>query len=128
LGANEAIYLVPDDRNTQTSAAGAHLGGVHAGASFVDLWSATPVLTDKVWHQVAFSWNSSSIELYIDGKPAGSAPSPKALPSQLGSTSPNYLGRLPDDTSLAMFGEVDDLRIYDRVLSAAQIALLYKVR
>ncbi|HKO50424.1 MAG TPA: LamG domain-containing protein [Polyangiaceae bacterium] len=128
LGSNEAISLVPDDRNTQTSTAGAHLAGVHAGTSFVDLWSATPVLTDKVWHHLAFSWSSSSIELYIDGKSVGSAASPKALPSQLGATLPNYLGRLPDDTSLALFGEIDDLRVYNRVLSTAQVALLYAVR
>ena len=127
-GANEAISLTPDDRNARTSNAGAHLAGVHAGASFVDLWSAAPSLTDKAWHQVAFSWSAASIELYIDGKAVGRAPSPKLLPSQLGATSPNYLGRLPDDSDVAMFGEIDDLRIYDRALSAAQIALLYKLR
>ncbi|HEY3254008.1 MAG TPA: LamG domain-containing protein, partial [Polyangiaceae bacterium] len=113
--AKEAIYFVPDDRSSQNSSTGAHLGGVHGGASFVDLWSATPVLTDKVWHQVAFSWNSASIELYIDGKSVGSDPKPSAIPSQLGATSPDYLGRLPDNAGLALFGEIDDLRIYDRV-------------
>jgi len=126
LGESEAIFLIPDDKNG--SATGAHLRGVHTGTPFVDLWSATPVLTDKVWHHLAFSWNSASIDLYIDGKSVGSTANPKVLPSQLGATSPNYLGRLPDDTSLALFGEVDDLRIYDRVLSAAQVALLYRVR
>ncbi|MEI9952809.1 MAG: hypothetical protein WDO74_28500 [Pseudomonadota bacterium] len=50
------------------------------------------------------------------------------LPSQLGATSPNYLGRAPDDSCLALYGEVDDLRIYDRALSAPLVALLYKVR
>ena len=87
-----------------------------------------PVLTDKAWHQMAFSWSSASIDLYLDGKPVGSATRPNALPSELGATTPNYLGRLPDDTGSALFGEVDDLRVYDRVLSAAQVAQLYKVR
>ena len=123
---NEAIYFIPDDKNG--SSAGAHLGGVHNGAAFVNLWSTTPTLTDKVWHHLAFSWDSASIDLYLDGKSVGSASKPSALPSQLGATSPNYLGRLPDDTSLALFGEFDDLRVYDRVLTAAQVALLYKVR
>ena len=126
--ARETLYFVPDDRNGKSSATGAHLGGVHAGAPFVDLWSATPVLTDKVWHHVAISWSAASIELYLDGKSVGRASSPTVLPSQLGSTSPNYLGRGPDNTTPAIFGEIDDLRIYDRALSAAQVALLYKVR
>jgi hypothetical protein len=34
---------------------------------------------------------------------------------------------LRDDTGSALFGEVDDLRVYDRALSAAQVAQLYKV-
>jgi hypothetical protein len=127
-GEGEAISFTPDARSSQTSTAGAHLAGVHEGASFVDLWSATPILTDKAWHQAALTWSAASIDLYIDGKSVGSSPNPAALPSQLGTTSPNYLGRLPDDTSLAMFGEIDDLRIYDRALSAAQVALLYEVR
>ncbi|MEI9941054.1 MAG: LamG domain-containing protein [Pseudomonadota bacterium] len=127
-GAKEAISLIPDDRNAKTSAEGAHLSGLHAGTSFVELWSPKPNLTDKDWHQVVFSWSAASIDLYIDGKPVGTDPSPTVLPSQLGTTSPNYLGRAPDDTSLAFYGEIDDLRIYDRVLSAAQVAQLYKVR
>jgi hypothetical protein len=127
-GAKEAIYFTPDDRNAQTSDAGAHLAGLHAGASFVELWSERANLTDKAWHQVAFSWNSANIKLYIDGERVGSEQNPSVLPSQLGTSSPNYLGRSPDDSRLALFGEIDDLRVYDRVLSATQIALLYKLR
>jgi len=124
--ANEAIYFIPDDKSG--SSAGAHLGGVHKGASFVNLWSARPNLADKDWHQLAFSWDSASIEFYLDGKSVGSASKPSALPSQLGATSPDYLGRTPDDNHPALFGEFDDLRVYDRVLTATQVALLYKVR
>jgi hypothetical protein len=124
--ADEALYLLPDDN--QASATGTHLVGVHSGTSFVDLSSATPVMTDKVWHQIVVSWNSAKIELFIDGNSVGSLANPKALPSQLGASSTNYLGRSPDDTKLAMFGEVDDLRIYDRALSAADVKALYKVR
>jgi hypothetical protein len=124
--ADEAFYLLPDD--DQRSAMGAHLVGVHSGTSFVNLSSATPNLTDKVWHQVVIAWNSSKIELYLDGNSVGSAANPKVLPSQLGASSTNYLGRSRNDDRSALFGEVDDLRIYDRVLSAADVKLLYKVR
>lgn len=124
--ASEAFYLLPDD--DRASATGAHLVGVHNGSSFVNLSSATPSLTDKVWHQVVVTWNSSKLELYIDGNSVASLANPKSLPSYLGANSINYLGRSRDDTKLAMFGEFDDLRIYDRVLSAADVMSLYKVR
>ncbi|HYQ44809.1 MAG TPA: LamG domain-containing protein [Polyangiaceae bacterium] len=127
-GATEAFYFLPDDKNAGTSDAGAHLGGLHNGTSFVDLWSATPTLTDKAWHQVAVTWSAASINLYIDGKPLGSTSAPTVLPSQLGASSTNYLGRSRDDSKLAMFGEFDDLRLYDRVLSAADVKSLYQVR
>ncbi|HYP99401.1 MAG TPA: LamG domain-containing protein [Polyangiaceae bacterium] len=123
---DEAFYLLPDDN--QTSATGAHLVGVHSGTSFVDLASAAPSLTDKVWHQIVVCWSSAKVELYIDGNSVGSTANPKVLPSQLGASSTNYLGRSRDGSKLAMFGELDDLRLYDRVLSAADIKSLYKVR
>jgi len=126
--ANEAFYFLPDDKNTESSDAGAHLGGLHNGSSFVDLWSATPTLTDKSWHQVVVTWSSASINLYIDGKSLGSMQAPAVLPSQLGASSTNYLGRSRDDSKLAMFGEFDDLRIYDRVLSAADVKSLNQFR
>jgi len=125
-GLKEALYFTPDDRSSQNS--GAHLAGVHAGTSFVELWSGRPDLTDKAWHQVVVSWSSANIKLYIDGDRVGNNQSPSLLPSQLGSSSTNYLGRGPDDASPAFFGEIDDLRVYDRALSATQIALLYKLR
>ncbi len=127
-GSKEAFSFTPDDRNAKNSSTGAHLGGVHSSESFVDLWSTKADFLDKNWHHVAISWNADSIELYLDSRAAGSEASPGVLPSQLGTASPNYLGRLPDDSNLALYGEVDDLRVYDRVLSATQIASLYKLR
>ena len=125
LAPNEEIYFAPDELNSATSVAGGHLGGKHTGAAFVDIWTTSPVLTDKLWHQVAFTWSSTSIALYIDGKPAGSKSAPGARPSDLGNTSPDWLGRTLDDAFLALYGEMDDLRVYDRVLTAGEIALLY---
>jgi hypothetical protein len=127
-GSKEAVFFTPDDRNSKTSSNGGHLGGVHGGESFLDLWSSKADFTDKTWHQVVVSWNADSVELYLDGRSAGSAPKPGVLPSGLGTTSPNYLGRSTDDSALALYGEIDDLRVYDRVLSATQVAALYKVR
>jgi hypothetical protein len=125
LGTAEGIYFAPDDTNSTTSLAGAHLGGTHAGVAFVDLWTTTPVLTDKVWHHIAFAWSAASIDLYVDGNPAGSKASPGVLPSDLGATSPDWLGRTLNDAFIALYAEIDDLRIYNKVLKATEIAQLY---
>jgi hypothetical protein len=124
----DALYLIPDDRNTQPSEKGAHLGGVRAGSSFVDLWGATLDLTDQEWHQVVVSWSSASIDLYSDARLVGSKSNPNAAPSQLAAASTNYLGRARNADNRALFGELDELRIYDRALSALQVQQLYNVR
>jgi hypothetical protein len=128
LGTADEIYFAPDDTNGTMSLAGGHLGGTHTGVSFVDLWTTTPVLTDKDWHQVVFTWNDAGIALYIDGMPAGSKTSPGVLPSDLGVTTPDWLGRTLDDQFIALYAEFDDLRIYNKVLLANEIALLYQHR
>ena len=65
------------------------------------------------------------IDLYIDGSLAGSKTSPGVLPSELGVTTPDWLGRTLNDAFLALYAEIDDLRIYNKVLGATEIAQLY---
>jgi len=57
-----------------------------------------------------------------------SQPTPGVLPSQLGTTSPNYLGRAADGAVRALYAELDELRVYERALSAAEVSELYRVR
>ncbi len=82
-------------------------------------------MSDKVWHHIALSWSASSITLYVDGKSAGSKASPRALPSDLGATSKDWLGRTLDDAVIGLYAELDDFRVYDRALSPSEIAQLY---
>ncbi|HET9955244.1 MAG TPA: LamG domain-containing protein [Polyangiaceae bacterium] len=124
-GAEETLYFAPDQPNPETSTNGGHLGGIHGGVSFVDIW-LTKSLTDKAWHHVAVTWSASSIDLYIDGSRAGGKSNPGVIASDLGATSTNWLGRTLDDAFIALYAEMDDLRIYDRVLSRAEISSLYR--
>jgi hypothetical protein len=124
-GSPENLYFSPDQVNPSTSLAGGHLGGTHLSLGFVDLWTSAANLTDKTWHQVAITWNSESIDLYIDSVHAGSKVSPTAIPSDLGATTPNWLGRSFNDVYPLLYAEGDDLRIYDKVLTAAEIALMF---
>lgn len=127
-GSAENVYFVPDQVNPATSLAASQLGGTHAALGFVDLWTSTAVtLTDKVWHQVAISWSAQSIDLYVDTLAMGSTASPGTIPSDLGDTTPDWLGRSFNDVYPALYAELDDLRIYDRALSQAEIAALYQL-
>jgi hypothetical protein len=123
----EEVYFSPDAVNSETKVTGSHLGGTHNGTTFVDLWAASPALTDKFWHHIAVTWSRASIDLYVDGKLKGSKNSPRALPSDFGATSMNWLGRTRNDATISLYAEFDDLRIYGRVLSAQEVQNLYSM-
>lgn len=80
----------------------------------------------REWHHVAATWSAEGLMIYLDGKPAAARKSGGNLPAQLTGTF-----RLGDDqweasaktvnatrTSSTLF---DDIRIYDRELTPAQI-------
>ncbi len=127
-GADEAIYFAPDDANLETGVQGSHLGGVHGGVVFVDVWNTTPTFTDQAWHHVAVAWSSSGVTLYIDGEIRGGSEVSCPSPSDFGVTSPNWLGRTLDDAHAGLYAEIDELRIYDRVLAGSDIEQLYRMR
>jgi hypothetical protein len=128
-GTAEEFYFSPAELNPATSASVSHIGGTHKGASFIDLWTTSAGIDTGYysnWHHVAVAWSAANITLYIDGNSAGSVSSPAALPRDLGAATTNWLGRTLDDVSLALYAEIDDFRIYNRVLSAAEIAQLHQ--
>jgi hypothetical protein len=61
--------------------------------------------------------------LYVDGVEVGRSASVTLRPADLGAMSANYIGRshFPDPY---LDGSIDDFRIYDRALSAAEIQAL----
>lgn len=127
-GSDEQFYFSPHETNTADSTEGAHLVVTHAGSTLVEFWSTSPAFTDKFWHHVAVSWSSDALVLYLDGKSAGSTAAPGVVPSELGVTSPDWLGRCLGDAFIAFYGEFDELRIYDRALSSSEVTGLYQLR
>jgi len=84
-------------------------------------------ITDEEWHHVAAVWeddgspNVTDILLYVDGVLEGnSASQSKAVNTAIGKDV--QLGR--DHSNRRMMGWLDDMRIYDEALSAAQIHAL----
>ncbi|UCG57704.1 MAG: LamG domain-containing protein [Phycisphaerales bacterium] len=73
------------------------------------------------WHHVAVVVTSGSMQLYLDGQVLDSGTA-ATVPSDLGNTSSNWLGRSQFVADGYFNGSLDDFRIYNRVLSKADIA------
>jgi Concanavalin A-like lectin/glucanases superfamily len=75
--------------------------------------------SEHAWHQLAEVDNAGSITFYLDGKPDGTASLPGFTynASEIGDDAPS--------NNEQFNGELDDLRIYDRALSAQEVAQLY---
>jgi hypothetical protein len=77
------------------------------------------------WHHVAVTIDGTAktLQLYIDGELAASGPT-NTLPSALGKTNQNWLGRSQYDADAYLSGAIDEFRIYSRALSAAEVRYL----
>lgn len=86
-----------------------------------DLNGTAPSL--NAWHHLVVTLSGSTGTLYIDGVAVGTNSSVTLKPSALGSTTQNYIGKSQYDDPI-LNGRVDDFRIYNRALSAAEISAL----
>ncbi len=77
------------------------------------------------WHHVAAVIDSASMtmKLYQDGKLVAEGPTP-LLPSDLGETTENYLGRSQFAADAYYAGSLDEFRIYNRALSEGEVLYL----
>jgi hypothetical protein len=77
------------------------------------------------WHHVAAVIDSASMtmKLYEDGRLVAEGPT-AVLPSDLGETTENFLGRSQYAADAYYFGSLDEFRIYDRALSDEEILFL----
>lgn len=91
-----------------------------SGGVFINLNSSV-TWTDDTWYHYAFTWDSNGARIYVDGKPEGSNTTPimgdgTAIDLSIGT------GGL---TSQPFKGVIDDVRIYEDVLTDQEIADLY---
>ncbi|RYD41298.1 MAG: LamG domain-containing protein, partial [Verrucomicrobiaceae bacterium] len=117
-------YLDVGTVSASTGVYGRVRNGVNTG--FPDL-TTPPVspLNDDQWHHVAYTVSATTgqTQIYVDGAFLGSTTTPAAvLPSVFNNFEVGRLGRgAPTD---AFAGSIDELRIYDSVLSASEIEVL----
>jgi hypothetical protein len=81
------------------------------------------LLPTNTWTHLAVTVSGTTGTLYVNGVPAATNPAMTLHPSNLGNTTQNWIGRSQYGDPL-LNGTVDDLQIYDRALSAAEIEAL----
>ena len=92
-----------------------------AGGTTTTLVASSGNLAVNTWYHVAAVYDGSAMRLYLNGTQVGSTAKTGALNTS--SSVPVSIGRNPD--SYGYFsGALDDMRIYQRALSAAEIAAL----
>jgi len=83
-------------------------------------------LSFSEWHHVAmtYSGTSGSREIFVDGE---SDVTPESYSGSIASSTLDvWIGNRPDEGGTREFsGQIEDVRVYSRVLSAAEIATLY---
>jgi hypothetical protein len=77
------------------------------------------------WHHTAIVIDSQAgtLTLYLDGEPVASAAT-TVLPKDMGATTQNWIGRSQYAADAYFFGSIDNFRIYNRVLSEAELRYL----
>jgi hypothetical protein len=83
-----------------------------------------PALAIDTWTHLALTIGSDGIALYLDGVRAASTPNASLRPSDLGSITNRFIGRSEFAVDPYLDGDIDEYRIYNRVLDAAEIAAL----
>jgi len=90
--------------------------------------SSTARLSTGAWHHIAVVLDAGATytgTLYIDGAVAGTNTAMTIRPSNIGNTPNNWIGRSAFVADPYFSGLVDDFRIYNRALTAAEIANLF---
>ncbi len=85
----------------------------------------TATLAGTGWHHVAFSFDNTGnvVALYLDGAVVGTTSTTDNISYTLGANS--FIGKHGDgSTSWDFTGKIDDARVYNRALTASEIATL----
>jgi hypothetical protein len=103
--------------------------GTGDSSSQKDYWATTGTVSDGTWHHCAFSWDSGTLKLFVDGVEESVT---KKIDASFTSIN-NSAGKmslacvLDGSTGLAITSvQLADVRIYDNVLSSTEVYELYK--
>jgi hypothetical protein len=114
-GTGTYIFLCPRNGITGTMRLAITTSGA-AGESLID----SPATLPSGWHHVAVVIKNGNMQISLDGAVVANG-STALVPSDLGWTGSNWLGRSQYAADAYFNGSLDDFRIYDYALSADEI-------
>ena len=117
---NVDMVLLSNNNNTGRPRFAISLTGP-SGAQVIDGPSAFPTGS---WTHLAIVIGPSGGILYINGQQVGANSSLTLRPADLGNKPNNYFGRSQYATDPYLDGNLDEIRIYDRALTPAEISFL----
>lgn len=82
-------------------------------------FQTTPTLSN--WYFISFSWDASFYNFYVNAVLQPGYPTPNTITP----TEATFPFRVGYNGSLSLFGNVDDVRVYNRALSGSEMATLY---
>lgn len=91
-------------------------------------YSSGLCLADDRWHHLAVTVRRNDkygIRWYLDGKPSGQVHSSKGRNGSLANNSPLYIGRHSISNTGHFIGSLDELSLYSRMLSSAEIESIF---
>lgn len=117
-GANASMFLTINDGSEIRYAI--TTGGA-GGEQRID---GTGTLPLNQWSLVTVTFTGTTGTLYVDGKVVGTNTNMNVEPSAFGASTANYIGKSQYGGDPALDGTVDDFNIYNRALSASEVAAL----
>ncbi|MEQ1635602.1 MAG: DUF4347 domain-containing protein [Methylococcales bacterium] len=118
------VISLGDNVLIRLDGSGGLIGGFYNGSTWIGTTYNT-LLAGTGWHHVAFSFDDTGDKtaLYLDGTLVGSITTTDSIHYTLGIDS--FIGRHGNGgTTFDFNGKIDDARIYNRVLSAGEVAAL----
>lgn len=91
-----------------------------SGGNYYGAQSTSAVFVNNVWVHVCYVWNGSGLNLYANSISLATTTNTD------GAGSLNTIGARNNIGDGAWLGSIDDLRIYNRALSAKDVELIYK--
>lgn len=90
-----------------------------------DFIDSTDTVSLISWHHVAMTRDTSNIYFYIDGKPDSGNPHPLTPGAAVASNVNLIIGARGNHNANYFDGNIDEVRIYNRVLTPAEVSQLY---
>lgn len=127
-------YMLSKGAQTCNSASYALYTGLNGGLQFyisngtvfTDSPDAGTGVWDGNWHYIVGSFDGSTVRLYVDGQQIGTGtPSTVGIGYNLADGNDLYLGRYNGSCIYGFNGQVDEVRIWNRVLSQTEITQHY---